>query len=81
MEALKLLFKRKAEFVRSEESNGIEPTGSQLASFLQSLTAETGYALRGAPSAVSTFNLHLTGSHDHLSHLSLHFLCFQDGQN
>ncbi|CAM9589106.1 unnamed protein product [Ascophyllum nodosum] len=53
MEALKQLFKAKAEFVRSSEEEGDAPTDTQLASFLRSLTQETGLAIRGAPSAVT----------------------------
>lgn len=52
MEALKQLFKTKAEFVRSQEEAGDPPTDDQLASFLRNLTAETGLALRGAPPEV-----------------------------
>lgn len=52
MEALKQLFKSKAEFVRTEEENGNPPTDEQLASFLRNLTSDTGLALRGAPPQV-----------------------------
>lgn len=52
MEALKRLFKAKAEFVSSSEHDGNPPTDEQLACFLRNLTAETGLAIRGAPQAV-----------------------------
>lgn len=52
MEALKQLFKLKAEFVRSQTDSGSPPTDEQLASFLSNLTAETGLAIRGTPRKV-----------------------------
>lgn len=56
MEALKSLFKAKAEFVRSSEDEGNSPTDEQLESFMRNLSAETGLALRGAPAAVRLTN-------------------------
>ena len=52
MEALKHLFKRKTDFVKSEDEEGNAPSDAQVAHFLRSLTRETGLALRGAPTAV-----------------------------
>lgn len=52
MEALKRLFKAKAEFVRSSEQEGNTPSDEQLGSFLRDLTQATGLAIRGAPPAV-----------------------------
>ena len=52
MEALKKLFKAKAEFVRSSEEEGNAPSPEQLGSFLRNLTQATGLAIRGAPPAV-----------------------------
>lgn len=52
MEALKHLFKSKAEFVRSQAESENPPTDDQLASFLSKLTAETGLAIRGTPREV-----------------------------
>lgn len=52
MEALKQLFKAKADFVKSSDENDNAPSDAQLASFLRNLTQETGLAIRGAPPAV-----------------------------
>lgn len=53
MESLRHLFKNKAAFVSSSEHDGNPPSEEQLASFLRTLTAETGLALRGAPPGVT----------------------------
>eukprot|EP00903_Cladosiphon_okamuranus_P006431 g6292.t1 len=52
MESLRYLLKKKVAFVSSDEHDCNPPTDAQLASFLRNLTAETGLALRGAPTAV-----------------------------
>ena len=52
MESLRHLLMKKKAFVASPDHDGNPPTDDQLASFLRTLTTETGLALRGTPQGV-----------------------------